>query len=364
MHRFAYFLTILTILAACTDSITQYNQADPLAIATEQWRQDAALNEGSLGKTFKGANFTDPKNTAAERAIYVAGRILTAAAPLCGENIRKDYLFGLRAIPQQQPKISVPLAIKALGEQNDILFDDRLVSIDRIPLTTGPLALKQTEAVLNSALRENRPITLNLERGHSNEPLAVRIIPATRCAYGVRVVPSKVVNAFADGDRITFNSALINILENDHELAAVAGHELAHNILQHPQHSTANRSLGALGGLMLDVLLQSQGIPTDNSFSKVSGEVTAQTFTPDQEREADYVGLYLMYYGGFDPNAAISTLEKLAVTFPEAIHLNTDHPNMGERVANLRIDITEIYRKAANGQPIFPDPYGTRKAAN
>lgn len=341
------------ILAACTTQ-TAYTQADPLSAAQEQWRQEAGLNAGTLGASFKATNFTTLKYSQEERLHYIAGRILVAAAPLCGERVARSYLFGLEAVPYQSPKVVVPLVVKALGETNDLLYDDRLAGIDGAGLATGPLALKQVEALTNSAARENRPLTLHLERGRSRQPLKMRIIPPLACTYPFHLKKNKEINAYANGDALYFYSGLVGIMENDHELAAIIGHELAHNILRHVQTGALQETLGRLGGTVLDTVLKSQGVRSGDEFGKLGESVAHQYFTPAQESEADYVGAYLMTRADFNPEAAISAMDKLAVAAPDGIHEGGDHPNTGQRVADLRLAVAEIRGKQARGEPLIP----------
>ena len=82
----------------------------------------------------------------------------------------------------------------------------------------------------------------------------------------VYVTKKLMLNAYADGSAITFSPVLCEALPGDEQLAIIVGHEIAHNLLGHYKKGLAGRK--------------------------------------DQEREADYYGLYLAAYAGYDISSA------------------------------------------------------------
>jgi beta-barrel assembly-enhancing protease len=61
------------------------------------------------------------------------------------------------------------------------------------------------------------------------------------CASVFQVLPGNRINARADGRYVQIYSGMLDFVRNDDELAAVAAHELAHNILKHQARKTPSK---------------------------------------------------------------------------------------------------------------------------
>jgi predicted Zn-dependent protease len=121
---------------------------------------------------------------------------------------------------------------------------------------------------------------------------SVAIARDTVCDYDVTVARKDVVNAAADGKTVYVNSGLLRFISDDDELAAVVGHEIAHNAMHHMDAKKTNALVGALVGMIFDVAAAKHGVSTD--MSNQMAAAGAMVFSADFEREADYVGVYIM----------------------------------------------------------------------
>ena len=68
---------------------------------------------------------------------------------------------------------------------------------------------------------------------------AVQLIVSPGCSAEFSVRPSKKLNSYSDGKILQITSAVMSFCKTDAELAAVVAHELAHNILRHPERLRA-----------------------------------------------------------------------------------------------------------------------------
>jgi len=175
-------------------------------------------------------------------------------------------------------------------------------------------------------------------------------VPLDRlCDFTLVLQRKELVNAFADGKRIIFTTGIMNLLRDDDELAAVIGHEMAHNTMEHNQKGQANAAIG----LVFDLLFAGIGVNTQGAFSNATGGIYSQEY----EAEADYVGLYYMYHGGYDIEEAPTVWRRMSISSPASIKdsVMSSHPSSPERFVALEDTVTEIRRKVENGEPVVPN---------
>ena len=127
---------------------------------------------------------------------------------------------------------------------------------------------------------------------------------------------------------------LLEQLENEDELAFVLGHEISHAIYRHHDSdwlarsqyyavvnaaavdSVAQQASGAIGAENARNI--SRGLNVMQHLYKLSANVLAPQMTRSQEDQADALGFDLMVRAGYDPEAALSVMDKLAEQEAEA----------------------------------------------
>jgi predicted Zn-dependent protease len=158
------------------------------------------------------------------------------------------------------------------------------------------------------------------------------------------------INAFAlPGGNIGVNSGLLLATENENELAGVLAHEISHVTQRHiarAMYDSQRTSIMSIATMLAALVL---GAAADMPGDAVSGVVTASqglaaqrqiNFTRGNEHEADRVGMDVLSFAGFDPNAMATFFEKLSKRyggqqqFVPAI-LQT-HPVTTDRIAEAR----------------------------
>ena len=154
------------------------------------------------------------------------------------------------------------------------------------------------------------------------------------------------VNAFClPGGKVFVYTGILQIMgDNEAELAAVMGHEIAHAIARHGAESSSVGTLAGIGqfGVALAEALFTQG---GSSLSDASGAAlnlgVVLPHSRTQEEEADYIGLMLMAKAGYNPEAAISFWQKMAAanTGKEPLFFLSTHPLNQERINNIRKDL-------------------------
>jgi predicted Zn-dependent protease len=134
----------------------------------------------------------------------------------------------------------------------------------------------------------------------------------TRVAGGsweIVVFQDDAANAFAlPGRKIGVNTGLLKVAENQHQLATVLGHEVAHVLSQH-SNERVSQKFAVEQGLGLINAITSPQTGTGQTLMGLLG-VGAEygillPYSRIHESEADILGLDLMAKAGFDPRESV-----------------------------------------------------------
>jgi predicted Zn-dependent protease len=172
------------------------------------------------------------------------------------------------------------------------------------------------------------------------------------------VFDSPQVNAFAlPGGKIGVYTGLMKIAENQHQLAAVIGHEVGHVIAEHGNERMSSSALIGVGMEVTNQLLKTNKIASSNMIMAGLGlgvQVGVQLpFGRTHESEADRIGLDLMAKAGFDPQQSINLWQNMAKASGDnrQPELLSTHPLPATRIENLAQNMPkalENYRLATN----------------
>jgi predicted Zn-dependent protease len=123
------------------------------------------------------------------------------------------------------------------------------------------------------------------------------------------ILNSPIVNAMAlPGGYVYVTRGLMALCTSEAELAGVMGHELGHVLARH----TAERvSQAQASNLLVGVLGAVVGVPGVADLAGLGAAAYLQSFSRDQESEADHLGVRYMARGGWNPHAMVSMLNQL-----------------------------------------------------
>lgn len=136
-----------------------------------------------------------------------------------------------------------------------------------------------------------------------------------RFDWQFNVITSRQVNAFClPGGRVAVYSGLLQIVDNDDQLATVLSHEIAHALAHHANERITTEESGRVNWLF------------------------RQAYDREQESEADHIGLFLMTFAGYDPDQALvfwQHMQRLSQggQLPEIL---SNHPSDRRRIEQLR----------------------------
>ena len=124
--------------------------------------------------------------------------------------------------------------------------------------------------------------------------------------WELAIVNQPDVNAFVmPGGKIVVKSGILSVAQNQHQLAAVLGHEVAHVTAHHANERATRGELASYGVEVLALILGGGYYnQTRGAYGAASTLNTLGTMNPIsrmQESEADVIGLEYMAKAGFDP---------------------------------------------------------------
>jgi predicted Zn-dependent protease len=177
------------------------------------------------------------------------------------------------------------------------------------------------------------------------------------CTYTIRLSTDdhKNLNAYANGTEIFVTPPMMRFANTNDKLGTVLSHEYAHNIMGHVQAKQRNAMAGLALGTIADMIASSQGYNTGGALSNLGVDQGIRAFSPDFEREADYVGLYVMALAGFDIAEAPKLWRDMTAADPEGAFLTGSHPSNPERYILLDHTKNEIVQKVKAGQMLVPN---------
>lgn len=170
---------------------------------------------------------------------------------------------------------------------------------------------------------------------------------------GLIVVNDPQINAFAvPGGLFALNMGLLNSARNMDEVAGVMAHEIAHVTQRHysrSQEAFKGQGLLALAGILVGALVASQA-DGDAGAAVMMGSQAALmdqqlSYSRNQEREADRIGMQYMYASGYNPQSMAD--------FFEVMHRSTSrlsflpdfwftHPLTTERMSEARLRANQM----------------------
>lgn len=159
--------------------------------------------------------------------------------------------------------------------------------------------------------------------------------------WEVTLFDDEQVNAFAlPGGKIGIYTGLLKVAENQDQLAAVMGHEVAHVLADHGK-ARLSASMAAQAGMILGstVIGSSSSSKKDRWMSALGLGMQFGVIMPygrAQESESDILGLDMMASAGFDPRASTQLWRNMAAQEKTSMpQILSTHPAPGTRIRDL-----------------------------
>lgn len=209
-------------------------------------------------------------------------------------------------------------------------------------------------------MKEQTPRTDDATTRRYVNCVADKVIAQVPEKYGISkwevvVFESEQVNAFAlPGGKVGVYTGLLKVAENQHQLASVIGHELAHVLAEHGNERVST-AFATQTGLALAYKISGEPSQEKDQLFALLG-IGSQVgvilpFGRIQESEADEIGLELMAKAGFQPQQAVNLWQNMAKASggqsqPELL---STHPSHDRRISDLQKQMpkaNQLYQQA------------------
>jgi predicted Zn-dependent protease len=209
-------------------------------------------------------------------------------------------------------------------------------------------------------LKTTTPMTDKANVRNYVQCIANQIIPQLAednnpAAWEVQVFADDQANAFAlPGRKIGVYEGLLKYAQNQHQLAAVMGHELAHVIAEHGNERVSSQLAANAGMSIAAIVLGST--ESDNSMLMAGLGLGVQygvlmPFSRSHESEADLIGLDLMAKSGFDPRESVTLWQNMSKAGGSGPEFLSTHPSGDTRIKDLTGRMSKamtLYNNAQN----------------
>lgn len=184
-----------------------------------------------------------------------------------------------------------------------------------------------------------------------------RYAPRQDVAYQFTVIDNpESVNAFAlPGGHLYVYTGLMKLCTNEAELASVMAHEIAHVAAKH-HGETLTRQYG------IELLLGVISGDNPRMGAQIVAGLVSMGYNRGQEREADAIGMNILFQAGYQPEAMVTFMEKMYASEqaqgggrPPAL-LST-HPATTQRIANLSAQTAQYPLDIRQKSPVYAERY-------
>ena len=160
----------------------------------------------------------------------------------------------------------------------------------------------------------------------------------------VLVDNKKMKNAWCmPGGKIAVFTGILDVTKNEHGLATVMGHEIAHAVAKHSVERKSQAMAVNVGTQVADIFLGGAINRTRNTVGRATGMDIFQLgimnpYARKQESEADYLGLIFSSIAGFNINEAVKLWERMkdSKIGKEPPAFMSTHPSSSKRIENLK----------------------------
>jgi len=189
------------------------------------------------------------------------------------------------------------------------------------------------------------------------------IVPFVGGNWEIVVFEDKSLNAFAlPGNKIGIHTGLIKLVANQHQLAAVIGHEIGHVIAKHSNERVSQEMLLKGGIGLIGAVAQpasALGQLGMNALGLGAQFGVLLPYSRTHETEADVIGLDLMAKAGFDPRQSVKLWQKMSQASKNSAQppeFMSTHPAHTTRINGLNKNMSRAMQTYQNAKSLDKTP--------
>ncbi|PPC91516.1 MAG: peptidase [Methylobacter sp.] len=211
-------------------------------------------------------------------------------------------------------------------------------------------------------LKREKPVSNNAKFQQISQCVAQALTAQTGGRWEVVVFDDATPNAFAlPGNKIGVHTGMLQIIDNQDQLAAVVGHEIGHVIARH-SNERASQEVAVNQGL---ALIQAVSAPQSALGQTAVGLLglgaqygVLMPYSRLHESEADIIGVDLMAKAGFDPKQSIALWQKMSQLSQgqQPVEFLSTHPSNSTRIGQLEAHMPTALQYYQQAQSLGRQP--------
>ncbi|MEQ1544661.1 M48 family metallopeptidase [Methyloglobulus sp.] len=212
-------------------------------------------------------------------------------------------------------------------------------------------------------LKRDKKLSYNSQYNQATTCIANAITRIVGGSWEVVVFEDTSPNAFAlPGNKIGVHTGMLQLVDNQEQLAAVIGHEIGHVMAKHSNERASQEMAMSQGLNILQALAMPSSPLGQLGFGLLGVGAEYGVLKPygrTQESEADIIGVDLMAKAGFDPRFSVSLWQKMAQATQgkQTVEFMSTHPSHATRIQDLEQHMQQAMGLYQQAQAMGKQPH-------
>ncbi|MDD5228788.1 MAG: M48 family metallopeptidase [Methylococcales bacterium] len=207
-------------------------------------------------------------------------------------------------------------------------------------------------------MKKEKPISHQAKFNQIAQCIVTELTQGMGQNWEVVVFEDKTLNAFAlPGAKIGVHTGMMQLVDNQDQLAAVLGHEVGHVLARHSNERASQETLVQQGMSIIKQTSYGQNPLIMAGLGLGAQYGVLMPYSRTHESEADIIGVDLMAKAGFDPTQSVTLWQKMEqASQNQPMEFMSTHPAHATRIQQLQEHMPqalEFYKQAqaAGRQP-------------
>ncbi len=200
-------------------------------------------------------------------------------------------------------------------------------------------------------LKKEKPISGETQYNQTAQCIVTELTRGMGQNWEVVVFEDKTLNAFAlPGAKIGVHTGMMQLVDNQDQLAAVLGHEVGHVMARHSNERASQETLVQQGMGMIQQTELGQNPLIMGGLGLGAKYGVLMPYSRTHESEADMIGVDLMAKAGFNPEDSVKLWQKMEQAAQnQPMEFMSTHPAHATRIQQLQEHMPkalELYKQA------------------